>query len=348
MSLINPVIFCQALGPNSLRLRSPEHVITVALQFLEATAVYQHVVSPYRAVVAIHAIMWFAGKRTDFFGDLKIFSHFWGVKTTPRMERITSLQNPAVKRIVQLAKPRERKAQGLFVVEGARELGLALDAGYQLVSVYVCPEIYVHSEYPDLINRIDPARLTGITTAIFEKVAYREHSDGIIALMQPNKHDLSALPLTENPFIIVLEAVEKPGNLGAILRTADAAKASAVIVCDPNTDVYNPNVIRSSVGCLFTVPVGVASSEEALLWLREKGIKVYAAELTAAQWYHKTDFTLPSAVIMGTEADGLTPFWLKAADARIKIPMRGAIDSLNVSVSTAVLTFEAMRQRSFK
>lgn len=263
------------------------------------------------------------------------------------MERITSLQNPAVKRIVQLAKPRERREQGLFVLEGARELGLALDAGYQPVSVYLCQEVYAHSEYPDLIKRLDPERLTGITPAIFEKVAYREHSDGIIALMKPANHVLTALQLPKNPFVIVLEAVEKPGNLGAILRTADAAKASAVIVCDPNTDVYNPNVIRSSIGCLFSVPVGVASSEDTRCWLKEKGIKVYAAELTAAQWYHETDFTQPSAIIMGTEADGLTPFWLEAADARIKIPMRGAIDSLNVSVSAAVLTFEAMRQRSF-
>jgi len=263
------------------------------------------------------------------------------------MEHITSLQNPAVKRIVQLSKPRERREQGLFVLEGARELGLALDAGYQPTAIYLCPEVYAHSEYPNLIDRLDPNRITGITPAIFEKIAYREHSDGIIALMQPARHDLASLRLPDNAFIIVLEAVEKPGNLGAILRTADAAKASAVIVCDPNTDVYNPNVIRSSVGCLFTVPVGIARSDEALNWLKEKKIKVYAAELTAAQWYHETDFTQPSAVIMGTEADGLTPFWLENADARIKIPMRGAIDSLNVSVSTAILTFEAMRQRGF-
>lgn len=265
------------------------------------------------------------------------------------MERITSLQNPAVKRIVQLsAKPKVRKGMDLFVLEGARELTLALDAGYQPSAVYVCPEVYAHSEYPNLIHRIAPTLLTAISPIVFEKVAYREHSDGIIALMKPHRHELSSLTVPEQAFVIVLEAVEKPGNLGAILRTADAARADAVIVCDPSTDVYNPNVIRSSVGCLFSVPVGVASSEEALQWLKTRNITVYAAELTATKWYHETDFTIPCAVVMGTEADGLTAFWLQNADARIKIPMRGAIDSLNVSVSTAVLTFEAIRQRGFR
>lgn len=263
------------------------------------------------------------------------------------MEKITSLQNPTVKRIAQLSKSKERREQGLFVMEGARELGLAKNAGYEVESVFVCREIFANSEYPNVLIGLTERIVTEITPAIFEKLAYREHSDGIIALMRPRKHDLFSLNLPENPFVIVLEAVEKPGNLGAILRTADAAKVDAVIVCDPNTDIYNPNVIRSSIGCLFTVPVGVCSSKDAHEWLQSKHITTYAAELTAAKWYHEIDFRSPSAIIMGTEADGLTPFWLDAADARIKIPMRGAIDSLNVSVSTAILTFEAMRQRGF-
>lgn len=263
------------------------------------------------------------------------------------MEKITSLQNPTIKRIGQLSKSKERREQGLFVMEGARELGLAMDAGYEADAVFVCSDIYANSEYPTLINQLPQCVVTEITPAIFEKLAYREQSDGIIALMHPKKHDLLSIELPENPFIIVLEAVEKPGNLGAILRTADAAKADAVIVCDPTTDIYNPNVIRSSIGCLFTVQLGVCSSQEAYEWLRAHHIALYAAELSAAKWYHEIDFRGPSAVIMGTEADGLSPFWLKSADARIKIPMRGAIDSLNVSVSTAILTFEAMRQRGF-
>jgi len=263
------------------------------------------------------------------------------------MDKITSLQNPTIKRIGLLSKSKERRDQGLFVMEGARELGLAMDAGYEVDAVFVCPEIYANSEYPLLINRLSQQVITEITPAIFEKLAYREHSDGIIALMRPKEHDLSSIRLPENPFIIILEAVEKPGNLGAIFRTADAAKADAVIVCDPNTDIYNPNVIRSSIGCLFTVQVGVCSSQEAYEWLHAHHVTLYAAELSAAKWYHEIDFRVPSAIIMGTEADGLTPFWLESADARIKIPMRGAIDSLNVSVSTAILTFEAMRQRGF-
>ena len=144
-----------------------------------------------------------------------------------------------------------------------------------------------------------------------------------------------------------MEAVEKPGNLGAILRTADAAPADAVIVCDPHTDIYNPNVVRSSIGCLFTVQTAVCSNQEALDFLKKKNIHAYAAELNAAEFYQNVDFSHPSAIIMGTEADGLSSFWLKHADSRIKIPMRGKIDSLNVSVSTAILTFEAMRQRDF-
>ncbi|MDR0541852.1 MAG: RNA methyltransferase, partial [Dysgonamonadaceae bacterium] len=166
-------------------------------------------------------------------------------------------------------------------------------------------------------------------------------------LALPKPHRLSDLQIPDNPFIIVLEAVEKPGNLGAILRTADAARANAVVVCDPLTDIYNPNIIRSSVGCLFAVPVAVGTNEETLTFLQNHHIQTFAAELTADQQYQDTDFTFPSAIIMGTEADGLTPFWLNHTDKRIKIPMRGLIDSLNVSVSTAILTFEAMRQRGF-
>jgi RNA methyltransferase, TrmH family len=263
------------------------------------------------------------------------------------MEQITSLQNPRVKQIIQLSKARERREQGLVVVEGAREIGLALDAGHDPDVIYVCPEIYARSEYPDLLNRIADAKKIAFTQAVFEKVAYREGSDGLIALIKPKEHRLDQLTLKANPFIIVLESVEKPGNLGAVLRTADAAKVDAVVICDPLTDLYNPNAIRSSVGCLFTVPVAVCSSKDCLDWMKTNQIISYAAELQASDWYHECDFRGPSAIIMGTEADGLTGFWLEKADKRIKIPMRGVIDSLNVSVSTAVLTFEAMRQRGF-
>ncbi len=264
------------------------------------------------------------------------------------MEKIVSLQNSRVKQICNLqSKARERKNTNLFIIEGAREISLALEGGYTIESIFVCPELFSKSDYPNLLNSIDPSIQFEVSEAVFEKIAYREGSDGLLALTKPKYHTLKDLKLPKNPFIIVLEAVEKPGNLGAILRTADASQADAVIVCDPLTDIYNPNVVRSSVGCLFTVPVAVCSNEEALEFMRLKNIKTFAAELNAAQWYHETDFKAPSAVIMGTEADGLTEFWLKNVDNRIKIPMRGKIDSLNVSVSTAVITFEAMRQRGF-
>jgi TrmH family RNA methyltransferase len=264
------------------------------------------------------------------------------------MERITSTQNRRIKNIQALGtKVRERKEQGLFVVEGARELSLALAGNYLVDSLYICPRLFEKTDYPEIIHSVPFNILYEVNEAVFQKIAYRENSDGILALAKPHSHLLTDLNVSENPFIVVLESVEKPGNLGAILRTADAAKADAVIICNPLTDIYNPNVIRSSVGCLFTVPVVVCTNDEAIRYLKNKQIQSYASELTAVQWYQDTDFTKPSAIVMGTEADGLSDFWLKNADKRIKIPMRGVIDSLNVSVSTAILTFEAMRQRGF-
>ncbi len=260
---------------------------------------------------------------------------------------ITSLQNAAIKNIVKLSKNRERQQQGLFVIEGARELSLALQSHYEVESVYVWRELFEKTKYPEVLDSIEESRVFDITAEVFRKIAYRENSDGVVALAKPKSHKLEALRLSENPFVIIIEAVEKPGNLGAILRTADAASADAVIVCDPQTDFYNPNVVRSSVGGIFTVQTAVCSSEEALEWLKANKITSYAAELQAAEFYQNIDFRSSSAIVMGTEAEGLTDFWLKNATKRIKIPMRGKIDSLNVSVSTAVLTFEAMRQRGF-
>lgn len=263
------------------------------------------------------------------------------------MEKITSLQNPKIKNITKLSKAKERREQNLFIIEGARELSLALSAGYEINTVFVCPELFLKTDYPDVLDSIPEELKIEVSQNVFDKVAYREGSDGLLTLVHSKNHSLEDLNLPDNPFIIVLEAVEKPGNLGAILRTADAARVDAVIICDPATDLYNTNAVRSSIGCMFTVPTAVCSSQEALVFLHKRNIISFAAELKASQWYQDTDFTNPSAIIMGTEADGLTSFWLENADARIKIPMRGKIDSLNVSVSTAVITFEAMRQRGF-
>ncbi|HLW08802.1 MAG TPA: RNA methyltransferase [Fermentimonas sp.] len=261
---------------------------------------------------------------------------------------ITSLQNPSIKNIVKLYKSsRERRDQSLFVIEGAREISLALGSSYSIDAVFVCRELFSNTRYPEVLDSIPDNIVFEISSVVFEKIAYRDGSDGIVALAKPKKHRLDDIKLSDNPFLIILESVEKPGNLGAVLRTADAAAVDAVIICDPLTDLYNPNVIRSGVGGLFTVNTAVCTSEEALKWLHEQKISIYAAELQAAEFYQNIDFRQPSAIVMGTEADGLTGFWLSNATKRIKIPMRGKIDSLNVSVSTAIITFEAMRQRGF-
>lgn len=261
---------------------------------------------------------------------------------------ITSLQNTAIKNIVKLYKSsRERREQQLFVIEGARELSLALQSRYSIKSIYICRDMFSNTKYPDVLNNLPDNIIYDISVSVFEKIAYRENTDGIVALAEPKQHSLNYLKISENPFIIILESVEKPGNLGAVLRTADAAAVDAVIICDNQTDLYNPNVIRSGVGGLFTLQTAICTSEEALEWLKTHTINIYAAELNGAIQYNKIDFTQPSAIIMGTEADGLTDFWINNANERIKIPMKGKIDSLNVSVSTAVITFEAMRQRGF-
>lgn len=262
---------------------------------------------------------------------------------------ITSPQNPRIKNLLKLQqKSSERRAQGLTIIEGLRELTIAHGAGVVVPALFLCAELAGaerQQQLRDLFGR-STTEWFEVSKAVFEKVAYREGSDGVLALAQPPKRTLDALPLPAAPLLLVLEAVEKPGNLGAILRTADAAQATAVIVCDPRTDLFNPNAIRSSIGCSFTVPTIATTRDELLAWCRHHGIRTYAAALTEhAVPYTTCDFRGPTALVMGTEADGLTPALLQACDQTIIIPMRGAIDSLNVSTATAILTFEAVRQR---
>lgn len=260
-------------------------------------------------------------------------------------ETITSLQNPRIKNVVKLQeKSAERRSQGLVVVEGLREIGLALEAGLVIDTLFYCEEFKASTA--SIIPQAQS--VFAITKDVFTKIAYREGSDGVLALFKPRFYTLNNLNLSANPFLIVVEGVEKPGNLGAILRTADAAQADAVIICDPKTDIYNPNVIRSSVGCVFTTQVLVCTSDELQEWLKQKGITPYAAALPAHQFYHDADLTKACAIVFGTEADGLTDKWLNDTIEQIKIPMRGKIDSLNVSNSVAIMAFEAMRQRGFR
>lgn len=191
-------------------------------------------------------------------------------------------------------------------------------------------------------------RIFEISKEIYQKVAYREGTEGIIAEVRAKEKRLEDLKLKENPLVVVLESVEKPGNLGAVLRSADAAGADAVLICDPLTDLYNPNLIRASIGAVFTVPCVACSSAEAISWLKLHGVQILTAQLQDSEWYYDTDMERGTAIVIGTEATGLTQAWRDAADAHIKIPMLGALDSLNASVSAAILLFEAVRQRECK
>jgi TrmH family RNA methyltransferase len=258
---------------------------------------------------------------------------------------ITSTQNPKIKNLLALEKPRERRKQCLFVVEGKKEIRLALDAGYKIGNLFFCEELIS----PDELKSFDTSDklLIPVSKEVFDKIAIRENSGGLLAVAEQKTHRLQNIQLSDNPLVLILESVEKPGNLGAILRTADAAGVDAVIICDPQTDFYNPNVIRSSIGCIFTKQIASASSEETLKWLKENNIAPYCTYLRASKPYHEVDYTKPCAVVMGTEATGLSDIWVQNASQNIIIPMQGAIDSMNVSTAAAVVIFEARRQRGF-
>ncbi len=259
-------------------------------------------------------------------------------------ETITSGQNPKIKTLLELQeKSKLRREMGLFVVEGRRELSHCLDAGFVPDTVFICPEIFDSSAevYPLPIG----TKVFEVSRNVYEKIAYRGGTEGIIAEIKYKDRKLEDIELRDNPLVIVLESVEKPGNLGAVLRSADAAGADAVIICDPLTDLYNPNLIRSSIGAIFTRQVVAATSEETIAWLKAHGISILTAQLQDSSLYYDTPMTGPTAIVMGTESTGLTDIWRKAADRHILIPMLGALDSLNVSVSAAILLYEAVRQR---
>jgi len=276
-----------------------------------------------------------------------------------RIEQITSAQNPKIKNLLLLQeKSKARREQGLFVVEGRRELEHCLEGGYEVKTIFVCPEIadassldsagiYFSGRCPK--NQIPApsfeASVIEIPEQLYRKVAYRESTEGVIAEFAYKSLGLEDLNLPENPLIVVLESVEKPGNLGAVLRSADAAGADAVLIGDPLTDLYNPNLIRSSIGAVFTVPTVAAPSADIIAFLKARGIQILTAQLQDSSLYYDVDMRRGTAIVMGTESTGLTNQWREAADAHIRIPMLGRLDSLNVSVSAAILLFEAVRQR---
>ncbi len=292
-------------------------------------------------------------------------------------EKITSLQNPRVKQLVKLRDRRPRDEAGVFLVEGFREIRRALEKDVTLQEIYFSPEWFLGENEPALIEqaRAAGAQAFELTKEAFAKVAYRERPDGLLAVAPQWRRTLADLdaivgrglptplgtaaiqtagsgdpalqPQTrKEPFLLVVEAIEKPGNLGTILRSADAAGCDAVIVCDPVTDIFNPNVVRASTGVLFSVPLVVEASERVAAWLKEKGVRTVATTPAAEKIYSDVDLRGSLAVVMGSEQYGLSEFWLKNADVPVRIPMAGQADSLNVAMATIITLFEAVRQRA--
>lgn len=266
-------------------------------------------------------------------------------------EILTSLQNPRVKHLVRLRERRERDDTQTFLIEGYRELLRAVDAHQPLESLYVCPSLFLGSNEQDLIQRISSRGVAVYPCheMVFRKISYRDRPDGLLAVGKQRHRTLQdlqkQLPKQESPFLVVAEAIEKPGNLGTILRSSDAVAIHGLIVCDQCTDIYNPNVVRASVGTLFTVPVFEASSVETLQWLKAQGILIVAATPAATQEFTKVDLSGPVAIAVGTEQIGLSEAWMQQADIQVRIPMCGVADSLNVATATTVLLYEVLRQR---
>lgn len=266
------------------------------------------------------------------------------------LKTISSLQNPLVKQLYSIQqKSRERRKTGLFLVEGKREISLAIKGNYTIKTILICEEISSENEFIDTLNlEKNRIEIISISREVYEKLAYRNSTEGVIAVVYSKDTSVSKLEIkSENPLILVAEAPEKPGNIGALLRTADAAKADAVIIANPKTDLYNPNIIRNSVGCLFTNIVATGSTEEIISFLKEKSVAIYCAALQASVPYHTIDYSSGCALVVGTEADGLSSLWLENSTQNIIIPMSGEIDSMNVSVAAGILIFEAKRQRGF-
>lgn len=262
------------------------------------------------------------------------------------MKLITSVQNPFIKSLVLLQeKAKARKQSGTFLIEGQREITLALKGNYEIETILFLPEFISETQIAEFSkNQIE---CIAISKEVYQKLAYRDTTEGILAVAKSKSHQLSDLKLSENPLILIAEAPEKPGNIGALLRTADAAHLDAVIIANPKSDLYNPNSVRSSVGCLFTNQIATGTTTEIIDFLKKRNINFYCATLQNSTPYHTQDFTKPTALVVGTEATGLTEEWRDQATQNIIIPMQGEIDSMNVSVAAAILIFEAKRQRNF-
>ena len=275
-------------------------------------------------------------------------SLFFTFASMGEIKQISSLQNPLVKKILLLKeKSRERTKSGLFVLEGLRELKLALKGEYEVKTLLHYEELISKESIFEIFDGQALPEMISVSKSVYQKLAHRETTEGIIALMEIKPHSLGGLKFKNaNPLILVAESPEKPGNIGALLRTADAANLDAVIVADPRGDLYNPNIIRSSVGCLFTNNIALGSSQEIIDFLRDSDIAIFTASLVSSKPYTQVNFKGATAIVVGTESTGLSKIWLDNNDQSIIIPMYGEIDSMNVSVSAAILIFEARRQRN--
>ena len=264
------------------------------------------------------------------------------------MKEITSIQNSYIKNLLKLQeKARERKKQGLFLIEGKREISLAIATQYEFDTILYLEDFISENEILHLFN--SNVNRIKISKDIYQKLAYRDSTEGIIAVTKSKNFSLQNIIFkNNNPLILVAEGIEKPGNIGAILRTADAANVDAVFIANPKSDLYNSNIIRSSVGCVFTNQIAIATSEEMIAFLKEKNINIFTATLQNSNEYHKENYTKSAAIVVGAEATGVTEIWRENDAQNINIPMQGKIDSMNVSVAAAIVIFEAKRQREFK
>ena len=269
------------------------------------------------------------------------YSHFYIFS----LKQITSIHNPYIKSLVLLQdKAKQRKQTGTFIIEGKREIEIAIKGGYFIETLLICEAIY-DAYTQEFMSQAQEC--IGITKEVFQKLAYRDSTQGVLAVARTKAMLLSDLKLSDNPLILIAEAPEKPGNIGALLRTADAANLDAVIIANPKSDMYNPNIVRSSVGCLFTNQVAVGTTDEIIDFLKQNNISFYAATLQNSTPYYTQNFQQPTAIVVGTEDIGLSENWRTAATQNIIIPMQGVIDSMNVSVAAAIILFEAKRQRGF-
>ena len=264
---------------------------------------------------------------------------------------ITSIQNPKIKSALSLTKKKEREESGLFLIEGYREISRALIGGIVIESLFFCESLFLGVNEPALISFCQEKGgfLYSCSESVLQKISYRDRPDGLIAIARQMDASFASFTrdfASQTPFLLVAEAIEKPGNLGTILRSCDAVGVDAAIICDECTDVFNPNVVRASVGTLFTQPIVAASGQELLLWLKQKGIQIVAATPQADREFTKVDLTGPIAIVVGTEQLGLSSFWMEQADIQVRIPMNGESDSLNVATATTLLLYEVLRQRA--